>query len=141
MFDLKTEIEINAKANEVWEMITDKTQNGDWNPLVRTMEGELELGNQLKIIVEVPNQKPMTFKPVLTVFEENEELRWVGKLPLGLFQGEHIFKIEETPNGVRLTHNERFSGLLLPLMKKGLDTNTRAGFELMNQKLKDILEK
>ena len=39
-------------------------------------------------------------------------------------------------NRVRLTHSECFRGLLVPMLWKGLDTDTRAGFEQLNQALK-----
>jgi hypothetical protein len=35
---------------------------------------------------------------------------------------------------------EIFSGLLVPLLKKMLDDNTKRGFEMMNSKLKDKCE-
>jgi hypothetical protein len=143
MFILDTEVTIKAKPQDVWKMITEETQEGCWNPLVKKLKGELALGNRMEVVIEPPQQKPMTFKPVITRFEENRELRWVGQLPIpGLFQGEHIFRIEDQGNGhCKLYHSEHFRGLLLPMLKKGLDTHTRAGFELMNQKMKEILEK
>jgi hypothetical protein len=37
---------------------------------------------------------------------------------------------------VRFVQEERFSGLLVPLLAKGLDTHTLPGFEAMNRALK-----
>lgn len=51
--------------------------------------------------------------------------------------GEHYFQLQARDGGgTRLLHGERFSGLLLPLLKSNLQGPTRAGFEAMNLALK-----
>jgi hypothetical protein len=72
----------------------------------------------------------------------NRELRWLKHLSLpGLFDGEHIFTIEPLDQErVRFVQRERFSGLLVPLLAKSLDTGTRAAFEAMNQAIKEQAE-
>ena len=55
----------------------------------------------------------------------------------GIFDGEHIFSIEPLgTNQARFVQREIFTGLLVPLFTRELDTNTRRGFEEMNQALK-----
>lgn len=80
----------------------------------------------------------MTFRPTVLKAEPNRELRWLGHLLIpGLFDGEHIFTIEPLgANRVRFVQREIFTGLLVPLLASGLDTDTRRGFEEMNQALK-----
>ena len=80
----------------------------------------------------------MTFRPTVLKAEPNRELRWIGRLLIpGLFDGEHIFNIEPLgTNRVRFVQREIFTGLLVPLFAKGLDTDTQRGFEEMNQALK-----
>jgi hypothetical protein len=80
----------------------------------------------------------MLFRPTVLVAEPRQELRWLGRLWLpGLFDGEHSFSIEPLDEGrVRFVQRERFTGLLLPLLSKMLDGDTRRGFEEMNQALK-----
>jgi hypothetical protein len=36
---------------------------------------------------------------------------------------------------------KKFSGILVPLFSKMINTNTRKGFELMNEKIKEVAEK
>lgn len=69
---------------------------------------------------------------------ENHELRVEDRnCEPGIFDGEHRLKIVPLGNDqVRLEQSERFSGLLVPILKKSLDTITRAGFEAMNQAVK-----
>ena len=69
----------------------------------------------------------------------DEELRWLGRLILpGIFDGEHFFRIEPLDLGLRakFIQAERFTGLLVPLLRKSLDRGTREGFEAMNQAFK-----
>jgi len=62
---------------------------------------------------------------------------WLGRLVLpGLFDGRHRFELVPDGDGTRLVHTERFTGLLVPLLKKSLDTKTIAGFRAMNTALK-----
>jgi len=70
--------------------------------------------------------------------EPNQELRWLGRLILpGIFDGEHIFSIQPLDEQhVRFTQREIYTGWLVPLLAHGLDTDTRRGFEEMNQALK-----
>ena len=84
----------------------------------------------------------MEFKPAVMKVEPNRELRWLGHLILpGLFDGEHIFQIESLGDKrVRFHQREIFSGILVLLLKKSLDTDTRRGFNEMNQKLKELAE-
>ena len=61
-------------------------------------------------------------------------LRSLG-LP-GLFDGRHRFDLEPTGSGSRLVHREFFHGILVRVLRKSLDSQTRPGFELMNEALK-----
>jgi Uncharacterized conserved protein len=80
----------------------------------------------------------MTFRPTVLKAEPNRELRWIGHLLIpGLFDGEHIFTIEPLgTNRVRFIQCEIYTGLLVPLFGRGLDTDTQRGFIEMNQALK-----
>ena len=68
--------------------------------------------------------------------------RWLGRWGIpGVFDAEHSFTI--TPRkegGVRLSQDERFTGVLVPLMARSLDRHTQPAFEAMNAALKDRAE-
>ena len=78
----------------------------------------------------------------MLAFEQNQEIRWLGSLLFkGLFDGEHSFTILDQGNGRSLfKHEETFSGVLVGLFAKKLDTETKSGFEEMNRKLKEVAE-
>src|ERR1043166_415244 len=71
----------------------------------------------------------------------SRELRWLGRFLLpGLFDGEHQFTLQAMASGVRFTQSERFSGILVPLFRRSLDTDTKRGFLEMNLALKHRAE-
>lgn len=102
----------------------------------------MKVGSKITARIEPPNAKEMTFEPKVLAYEPNKELRWPGHLLFaGLFDGEHKFKLIDNGNGTTtFQQNEIFKGILVPLFKKQLDTNTKSGFEEMNKKLKVLAE-
>jgi hypothetical protein len=142
MRELETKIEINTSAQLVWQILTDFDSYPEWNPFIRKINGEAKTGSRLQVAVQPPGSRAMTFKPLVIQAEPYRELRWLGRLLIPrLFDGEHRFVIESTgENKVLFTHAEIFKGLLVPMLWKSLDGNTRKGFQQMNQALKKRAE-
>jgi hypothetical protein len=140
--ELNTEIEIKASPETVWSLLTEPSRFPEWNPFIHRLQGELKVGQKLVVFLQPSGSRGMEFKPVVLKVEPNRELRWLGRLILpGLFDGEHIFQIEPLGDGrIRFRQREIFSGVLVPLLKNWLDTDTRRGFNEMNQKLKELAE-
>lgn len=140
--EIKTEISINATPEKVWSILTDFDKYPNWNPFIKSLTGNVAVGNKITARLEPPEANGMTFKPVVLAFEKNKELRWVGHLLFpGLFDGEHKFELNDNRNGTTtFKQSEKFSGILVPLFKKMLDNNTKKGFEEMNKKLKELAE-
>nr|WP_319375826.1 SRPBCC domain-containing protein [uncultured Methanoregula sp.] len=138
MKELKSEIEIQASAERVWNILTDFAVFPQWNPFIRRAEGLVRAGEQLHVTIQPSGAGRMKFRPVILTVEPGRELRWVGHLLVpGLFDGEHIFTIEPSGSGrVRFIQREIFNGLLVPLFSRGLDTDTQRGFDEMNRALK-----
>jgi hypothetical protein len=141
MREIQTEIEIDAPPEEVWRVLTDFASYPVWNPFVKKVEGEPRVGGRLEIFVQVPEGRGMKFTPRVLRYERPRELRWIGSLPIpGLFNGEHIFKLEPAgPGRTRFLHGERFTGLLIPLMGAMFEKVER-GYRLMNEALKTRVE-
>jgi hypothetical protein len=140
--EIKTAINIDAPVSIVWAVLTDFSRYGDWNPFIRSIRGKAQRGEQLEILIQPPGGTGMTFRPIILGLQPETELRWLGQLMLpGIFDGEHQFQLEPIGESrTRLIHREVFSGLLVPLLWRSLDTQTRQGFESMNQALKKRVE-
>jgi len=138
---IETEIEIAASPERVWSILTDLEKYAEWNPFIKNAKGKVQVGEKLDVLISPPKGKTMAFKPIVKSVIENSEFIWLGRFLFpGIFDGEHIFNIHHDDSGSLLVQKEKFSGILVPMMWSSLDTNTRAGFELMNQALKERAE-
>lgn len=137
MKDVHSEIEIAAPAEKVWQVLTDFAAYPAWNPLLTEVRGEPRVGERMRVRLSLGKRK-MTITPVILRREENRALVWRGSLPIpGLFTGEHYFEVHALDGGRTRFHQwEKFTGLLIPLMTKMLDGQTKRGYELMNDALK-----
>lgn len=134
---IHTQIEIDAPASRIWEMLTDFARYPEWNPFILEAQGIASPQEKLRVRIKAPTYKPVTFKPKVVVAADGKKLCWLGRLGIpGLFDGQHCFELETLPDGkVRFTQSEDISGILTPFMGNVLE-QTRRGFEFMNEALK-----
>lgn len=135
---ISTAIEIETPAERVWQILTDFAAYPAWNPFIRSIEGAVRPGARLKVRIQPSGARAMTFRPSVLAVDVGRELRWRGRLLLpGIFDGEHSFVIQPLTAGTTLLrHSERFTGLLVPLLRHSLDRDTKRGFDEMNLALK-----
>jgi hypothetical protein len=135
--ELITSIKINASKEKVWKVLTDFEKYSNWNPFIKFISGDPIVGKKIRVEFE-----EMTFKPKVLVFDENKEFKWIGRLGLPfVFDGTHRFHvIEKSKETVEFVHSEKFGGALVPFFRRKLLSQTKIGFELMNQALKKEAE-
>jgi len=141
--ELRTQIDIEASSQRVWEVLTDIGSFPEWNPLIRRGKGVFETGQRVSLFLKPPGAMGITIKPSVLKAEPGREVRWLGHLVVpGIFAGEHYFLIQPAEDGkVRLIQGEKFSGFLVPLMRViRVFKSTRVGFVQMNQALKEGVE-
>ena len=141
---MKIETKINIKSNldTVWKKLVNFENYPNWNLFITKIEGEKKTGATLSVEISPPGGQKTIFKPIILKYEEKKELRWVGiLLSKHLFSGEHYFQLSLGENGTTtLIHGENFTGLLAPLIMLLIAKKTEAGFNLMNENLKNALE-
>jgi hypothetical protein len=142
MKNIQTEILINTDITKVWDVLMNFDSYPKWNPFITSISGERKLGNRLTVSINPPGGKGMTFKPNILTLEANKEFRWKGKLGInGIFDGEHYFILESVDKDItKFIHGEKFSGLLVPFVRKMLD-KTQKGYQLMNESIKNECER
>src|SRR5215203_2726077 len=98
------------------------------------------MGKQLRAEVEV-EASPERVWEVLADFAAYRQWNpFITQVP-GLFDGEHRFTLEPAGSGrVRVVQQEEFRGLAARPVLAVIGKPTLAGFELMNQALKDRVE-
>jgi hypothetical protein len=138
---LHTDIEIDATPDHVWQVIAGFDRYPEWNPFITRIEGQVRVGDRLKVRIAPPGGRAMTFKPTVLQAAPGRELRWLGRfLVRGLFDGEHSLRMEALPgNRTRFIQEERFSGVLVGPFGKTLE-KTQQGFVEMNHALKERAE-
>ncbi len=137
--EIRTEIDIEAPPEKVWAVLTDFESYPDWNPFIRKIEGRAAVGETLSAeMYPLHMDSSQSFSPEVLVVDESKELRWLGKLLLpAIFDGEHIFRIEQTETGSRLMNGENFRGILL--LAFDMDDFVPS-FEAANEALKKRVE-
>ena len=88
MKHLHTEIEIEAPASRVWDILVDFERYGEWNPFILEISGKPEVGAKLRARMRPVGSRVMTFKPKVLAAEPGKELRWLGRMGVGgIFDG------------------------------------------------------
>lgn len=133
---LTTHLTVEVPVEQVWQTLTDLDGYAAWNPFITAAAGVVDVGQRLKLRMQPPGRRPMTFKPWVTAVEEHRYLEWLGRLGMpGLFDGRHSFSLTPLPGGrTLLQQSETFTGVLV-LFAGSILTPTRAGFEAMNEAL------
>jgi len=140
MREISTHVDIDATPPRVWEVLIDFPRYTQWNPFIREAAGEARVGSTLNLRMFPAAGRPMSFKPRVLAAREAAELRWLGRLVLpGIFDGEHAFVLTPHDGGTRVVQSEKFSGILVPLLRKLVD-GTVADFERLNEALKNRAE-
>lgn len=140
---ISAQILIKATPQRVWSILTDFESYPQWNPFIRSVKGRVAPGCSIEVELQQPGSRIMKMRPEVLALDEPGMFRWIGHLLFpGLFDGEHSFGIRDNGDGsCTFVQSERFSGILVPLFKRMLDTRTMKGFSLMNEALKAQCEK
>lgn len=138
---LETAIAIEASPEDVWEVLTSFEGYADWNPHITRGEGLPRVGENLVLQMSMGNGRSTTMRPTVTEAVPGRAFEWLGHVGVkGIFDGRHRFELQPAGDKTRLVHSEEFTGVLVPVLARMLDGNTLAGFEAMNEALKNRAE-
>ena len=111
------EVTICAPAAVIWNLLTDARGYPNWNSTVSRVEGEIREGERLRLHVPGTSR---TFTPTVSGVVPNQRMTWTGGVA-PLFKGVRTFLLQPRPDGAtEFAMTERFSGLLLPLVRRSL---------------------
>ena len=111
------EVNIRASARDIWSLLTDAKGFPRWNSTVTAIEGQIREGERLR--VSVPGTA-RTFTPTVSGVVPNERMTWTGGFA-PMFKGVRTFELKPRNDGsTDFVMEERFSGLMLPLIKGSL---------------------
>lgn len=139
MKEISSEIDIKAPTDKVWKILIDFQRYSEWNPFIRSVQGEPVVGRKIGINLRAPSGKERNYEPTITLVNQARELRWIGRS--FFLNAEHIFSLETTTLGLtRFVQREVFKGLLSRFFGEDTDRDITAGFDRMNQALKQRAE-
>jgi hypothetical protein len=118
-FSLTCAVEANIRANATvtWRILTDADGFSRWNSTVSRFEGQIREGERLRLHVPGTDR---TFTTSVSDVVPNERMTWKGGLA-PIFKGVRTFTLCPRDDGsTDFVMEERFSGLMLPLVKGSL---------------------
>lgn len=132
-------IEIDATPDKVWAIITNTPAYPSFDPTCIRVQGGLPSeGTRLHVYSTFSPERAFAVR--VTTFSPPRLMIWSSGMPLGLFKGERIFKIDEIePGKCRFTLREEFSGPMLRLIGGSIPDMTEA-FEGFCRGLKELVE-
>lgn len=133
--DIQTRIEIQTGIEHVWQVLTNFAAYQEWNPMIRQVQGEAQLGSRLKVYFQPTGRKrAQVFRPKLITVLPNEELRWMGwpRFP-GILDIDHYWILSHLgDNRTHLLHGTGIMGLLAPIVKSLMNDSIQHTFNDMN---------
>jgi hypothetical protein len=110
----RVELNIQATAAAVWNLLTDAKSFPRWNSTITRVEGQIREGERLRLHVPGTNR---TFTPRVSGVVPDERMTWTGGFS-PVFKGVRTFELTPRADGsTDFVMEERFSGLMLPLVK------------------------
>src|SRR6185436_8129923 len=108
------EVNIRARAEGIWALLTDAKASPRWNSTVTRVEGQIREGERLRL--HVPGTE-RTFTPKVSGVVPDERMTWTGGFS-PVFKGVRTFELKPCADGsTEFVMEERFSGLMLPFVR------------------------
>lgn len=141
--EIKTEIDIFASPNEVWNVISDVESWESWSPIIRGSQGVVAVGSEITIamIGKSDKEEGPIYNPIITDLDEPRLFRWHANMGNDfIFTNIKVIELVESESGTRLIHKEQFKGLLAPIFCGQMEVGVPPMLNSMNQALKDLIE-
>jgi len=113
----RVEVNIKAKAERVWGLLTNAPEFSRWNSTVASIEGAIRDGEKIRLRVPDSNR---VFALTVSRIVPNARMTWASGFG-PMFKGVRTFDLKQRTDGsTDFVMEERFAGLMLPLIKRSL---------------------
>jgi hypothetical protein len=115
-----TRIDIRARPEVVWKLLTDLAAYPTWNTTIDKVEGTIAVGRKITIHAKIAPGRAFPVK--VTALDSPQKMVWTGGAPLKfVFKGERTFLVKrKTPDTVEFSMEEVFGGLLASAIGKSI---------------------
>lgn len=118
-------INIKAKPDRVWALMTNAADFPRWNSTVKSIEGRIALGQTIKLIASIAPTRTFNLK----VIEFVPEKRMVWSDGNAMFKGVRTYTLSpKADSSTDFTMSEVYTGLMLPMIAGSLP-DFRPAFE------------
>jgi hypothetical protein len=134
----RTTFPIDSTPTRVWEVLTDLEQYPAWNPQIPAATGAVDEGAEIGLRLSLPGRPALNVTATIEQSEPGRSLTWRGHvLAPWFFQGYRRFDIDESGDGVQLTHLEQITGLFAPVFSLLMGGPARKSHAALNEALQD----
>ncbi len=129
---IRSEIEIDAPPEPVFDILTDLARYPEWNPFTPQIDSTLEPGAAVRMRVRLRgDDKLMTQVEYVTANERPHKLCWGADIPLRfLIRADRCQRLERLPGGrTRYICTDDFSGWLTPVVMRFFGPAVQRGFD------------
>jgi len=131
-------VDIDASVEQVWGVVTDFASYQSWNPLLTNVEGELVVGGGLRVRASFI---PIPLSATVLTADKPNEFKWEDQVPFNLLTP--VFSVHLLPlanDRTRVIIQESFSGPLLPVVRRRLNTQMPPLYDAMGKALAQQVE-
>lgn len=141
--EISAEIEIDAPAAMVWQVLTDFERYGEWNSFTPGVTSDFRLGSPVEMQVRlVPGKKLMRQVETMNVLEPGRRFAYGYDLGSRYILRANRYQIVDDLGAGRSRYytTDKFSGVLVPLMNSLYARHIKRGFEDVATGLKTRVE-
>ncbi len=136
---IHTEIDIDAPAQRIWEILIDFASYPEWNPMIPRIDGEPRVGATVRFRIRV-GKITVPIDAEVVVADGPHELRWVGPARPWMRRvasGSHYYRLVDLGDGrTRLEHGEEFTGPIVPAHWARGESAMARGYASFNRAIK-----
>lgn len=104
------EITIHAKPVEVWSVLMDTDKYGNWNPVMKLLEGKVEEGSRVKYQFTQSEDNQYDIDTKVKVVQPGQLLNQGGGIPF-ILTFDHKYLLQPSGDNTQLTIHEDYSGI------------------------------
>ncbi len=132
MKEYRASIIIRASPADIWPVLIDVSRWPEWDSNFDKMEGEVALGQRLKIFSKVMAGRVISV--TVTQLVQNQKMTLASGMPLGLFKVQHSYTLTAKGDGkTEVLSHEFFTGPLAPLIGKSIPDMTQSFNEFVSR--------
>ena len=112
-------INIKAKPDKIWAIMTNAGDFPRWNSTVKSMEGRIGLGETVKLVATIAPTRSFNLK--VNEFVPEKRMVWGDEKTNPMFKGIRTYTLTSKSDGsTDFTMSEVYTGLMLPMIAGSL---------------------